>query len=95
MNNLALSKQYEITVVIREVNMPEVDMDTPVEPERTFVCGTVGGVQIAVHEFAIARDKERWIDEILKSAMAKSRPRLITKLVLNLREALNGGENRG
>jgi hypothetical protein len=91
MNNLALSRQYEITVVIREVKVQE---DT-VEAERTFVCGTVGGVQIAVHEFALARDKERWIDEILKSAMAKSRPRLITKLVLNLREALNGGENRG
>jgi hypothetical protein len=84
--NLAVHKQYEITVVIKEI----VPVEGSLEPDRVFVGGTVGGVRLDVLEFAAHRDKERWLDDILKASMANARPRLVQRLVLDLREAING-----
>jgi hypothetical protein len=86
MANLEIIKRYEVSVIIREI----VPVEGSVEPDCVFVGGTVGGVNLHLLEFAAHRDKERWLDEILKAAMANARPRLIQSLVLHMRSALNG-----
>ena len=82
MGNLDLYKEYEISVIVREVKR-EADS---IEAHTEFLCGTVGGVKVSKIDFNISTDKERWLEELLKSAMANSRPRLITKMLLNLKE---------